>query len=514
MNFKMTGRIIAIILAVEAFFMLPALLFCVADRDMKAARAFLYTIAIILAAVLILYGWCRGAERDFHARDGLVCVGFSWIAMSLFGCLPFLFSGTIPRFVDALFEIVSGFTTTGASILQDVESLPRGILYWRSFSHWLGGMGVLVFVLAIIPLSGRNGGFTLHLLRAESPGPDVGKLVPRMKGTAAILYLIYIIMTLLNILFLALGGMPWFDSLCIAFGCAGTGGFAIKNDSLAGYSPYLQNVCTVFMFAFGVNFSCYYLMLRKRWRSMLRDEELHLYIGIAVSSVLLVAADTRQLFPTLADTFRHAAFQVSSIMTTTGYATTDFDLWPSFSKGILLCLMVIGACGGSTGGGIKCGRVVLLLKSLRRNIHQALHPQKVEAVRMNGQIVEERVLENTEIYLSAYVLIVAISFLFLSLDGFSITSNFAAVLACFNNIGPGLEAVGPSCNYGSYSDLSKFVLIIDMLTGRLEIFPILVLFSKSTWKCNNPPLRFPVQKRLSLTGKPFAFAFVQIIFCP
>ena len=482
MNFRMTGRIIAMILAVEAVFMLPALLFCIADRDHRAAQAFLNTILITLAAAGALFGWCRGAGREFGARDGFVCVGLSWIVLSLFGCLPFLFSGTIPHFVDALFEIVSGFTTTGASILQDVEHLPRGILYWRSFSHWLGGMGVLVFVLAVVPLSGRNGGFTLHLLRAESPGPDVVKLAPRMKSTAMILYLIYIIMTLLNILFLLLGRMPWFDAICIAFGCAGTGGFAIKNDSMAGYSPYLQNVCSVFMFAFGVNFSCYYLILRKRWRSVLHDEELRLYVGTAVCSVLLIAANTRSLYATAADTFRHAAFQVSSIMTTTGFATTDFDLWPSFSKGILLCLMVIGACGGSTGGGIKCGRVVLLLKSLRRNIHQALHPQKVEIVRMNSQPVEERVLENTGVYLSVYVLIVAVSFLMLSLDGFSITSNFAAVLACFNNIGPGLETVGPTCNYGVYSDLSKLVLVFDMLAGRLEIYPILILFSRSTWK--------------------------------
>ena len=322
----------------------------------------------------------------------------------------------------------------------------------------------------------------MHLMRAESPGPDVGKLVPRMKQTAMILYVIYIAMTIINVIFLLIGKMPLFDAVCTAFGTAGTGGFGIKNDSMASYSPYIQNVCTVFMFLFGVNFSCYYLLLLRQIRGVVKDEELRLYVGIAVAAVVLIVLNTSHLYGSLGETIRHAAFQVSSIMTTTGFATTDFDLWPSFSKGILLALMVIGASAGSTGGGLKVARVLLIFKSLRRSIRRVLNPQKVLVVRNNGRTVDEKVLDNTNAYLAAYVIIIILSFLTISLDGFSTGTNISAVLACFNNIGPGLEAVGPTCNYGAYSILSKLVLSADMLAGRLEIFPILVLLSRSTWK--------------------------------
>ena len=481
MNFKMVGKIISLILAVEAVFMVPALLFCLVDQESDTALAFVASIFLTLLVAVLLADGCRDAKKGFYAREGLVCVGVSWIVMSLLGCLPFYLSGQIPHFIDALFEIVSGFTTTGASILPDVESLSRGILYWRSFSHWLGGMGVLVFLMAVVPVSGRNDGFTLHLLRAESPGPNVGKLVPRMKQTAAILYLIYILLTILDIVFLLLGGMPWFDSICTAFGTAGTGGFGIRNDSIASYSPYLQNVCTVFMLLFGVNFTCYYLLIMRCFRSVFKDEELRLYLGVVAGSIVLIVINLHGVYATLGETIRQAAFQVASIVTTTGFATTNFDLWPSFSKAILLCLMIIGACAGSTGGGIKCARILLLLKILRRNIRQVLHPQKVQVIRVNGQVMDELVLSNTNAYLSAYVIIVIISFVLISLDEFSITTNLSAVLACFNNIGPGLEAVGPASNYAAYSSFSKIVLIVDMLAGRLEIFPILTLFSRSTW---------------------------------
>ena len=409
-------------------------------------------------------------------------MGLSWIAMSLLGCLPFWLSGEIPHFMDAFFEIVSGFTTTGSSILSDVESLSKGLLYWRSFSHWLGGMGVLVFLLAIIPASGSDKGFTMHLLRAESPGPDVGKLVPKMRQTAMILYLIYITLTILNIVFLLIGGMSLFESVCTAFGTAGTGGFGIKNDSIASYSPYIQNVCTVFMLLFGINFSCYYLLLLRQIGGIFKDEELRLYIGIAVITAALIALNIRQLYASWEETIRHAAFQVSSIMTTTGFATTDFDLWPAFSKGLLLMLMVVGACAGSTGGGLKCSRVLLLFKSLRCNIRQVLNPRKVQVIRNNGKVVDEKIVTNNNAYLAAYVIIIIISYLLISLDGFSIGTNLSAVLACFNNIGPGFEAVGPTCNFSAFSDFSKFVLILDMLAGRLEIFPILVLLSRSSWR--------------------------------
>ena len=415
-------------------------------------------------------------------KDGFVAVALCWIVMSLLGCLPFFLSKEIPNFIDAFFEIVSGFTTTGASVVSNVEGLSMGILYWRSFSHWLGGMGVLVFLLAVAPGDGQGKGFTMHLLRAESPGPSVGKLVPKMRKTAAILYIIYVSLTLLNILFLLCGGMSVFESVCTAFGTAGTGGFGIRNDSLASCSPYIQNVTTVFMLLFGVNFSCYYLLLLRQFRSVFKDEELRLYIVIVAVSILLIVLNLRGMYATLADTVRHAAFQVSSIITTTGFATTDFDLWPSFSKAILLGLMVIGACAGSTGGGIKVARVLLLGKSLRRNIGKVLRPNRVQVVRNSGSVVDEQVLDNTNAYLAAYAVILLFSFIIISLDNFSVTTNISAVLACFNNIGPGLDAVGPTCNFGGYSGLSKLVLAVDMLAGRLEIFPILVLLSGSTWK--------------------------------
>lgn len=480
MNYKMMGRFLAQILALEGIFMLPALIISLSCGDGMAVKGFLVTLGILLAIVVVLSLACRGAPSAFHAREGLVCVGISWIVLSLVGCLPFYISREIPGYIDGLFEIVSGFTTTGASIVPSVEALSKGILYWRSFSHWVGGMGVLVFLLAFTGEKGQ--GFTMHLLRAESPGPDVGKLVPKMRKTASILYMIYVGLTVLNILFLALGGMPLFEAVCTAFGTAGTGGFGVKNDSLAGYSPYLQNVTTVFMILFGVNFSCYFLLLVRQWKSVFRDEELRWYIGIILGSILLITLNIRGLYDSLGETLRHAAFQVSSIITTTGFATTDFDLWPSFSKTILLCLMVVGACAGSTGGGLKVARVLLLLKGLRRNIRQMLQPRKVELVRSNGRPVEQKVLDNTNAYLAAYVVILFAVFAIISLDGFSAGTNFSAVLCTFNNIGPGLEAVGPTCNFSQFSSLSKLVLCWAMLAGRLEIFPILVLFSRDTWK--------------------------------
>ena len=480
MNYKMMGRFLAQILSIEGIFMIPAFAISAAYGERGAAQSFLVAMAVIAAVVAILFRVSRGAPSAFYAKEGLVCVAISWVAMSLVGCLPFYLSQEIPRFVDAFFEIVSGFTTTGASIVPEVEKLSHGILYWRSFSHWVGGMGVLVFLLAFT--GGKGQGFTMHLLRAESPGPNVGKLVPKMRTTAAILYLIYIGMTLINIVFLLLGDMPLFDAVCTAFGTAGTGGFGIKNDSIAGYSPYLQNVTTVFMILFGINFSCYYLILMRQFKSVFKDEELRLYIGIILISTVLIVLDVRDYYGTLGETVRHAAFQVGSIITTTGYATTDFDLWPAFSKTILLLLMVSGACAGSTGGGIKVARILLLFKVLRRNIRQTLNSRKVQVVRNNGSVVDEKILDNTNAYLAAYVIILFGVFVIISLDGFSVGTNFSAVLCTFNNIGPGLEAVGPTCNFSAFSDLSKLVLSWAMLAGRLEIFPMLVLFSRSTWQ--------------------------------
>ena len=481
MNFRMIGRFIAQILSIEGLFMIPAVLISLWCSEWGAIYGFLIALAAIAAFAGLLFVTCRKAPKALDAREGMVCVGTGWIVLSLFGCLPFFLSREIPNFIDAFFEIVSGFTTTGSSILTNVEALSKGLLYWRSFSHWLGGMGVLVFLLAIAP-GGADTGFTMHLLRAESPGPSVGKLVPKMRKTATILYLIYISLTVLNILFLLFGKMPLFEAVCTAFGTAGTGGFGIKNDSIAGYSPYLQNVTTVFMLLFGVNFSCYYLILLRQFRNVLKDEELRAYLLIVVVSIVLIAFNIRGMYETLSETVRHSAFQVSTIITTTGYATTDFDQWPAFSKGILMFLMVIGACAGSTGGGLKVARLLILLKSLRRNITKIVNPRKVRMVRNNGEVMNHTVLDNTNAYLAAYVLIIIFSYILISIDGFSIGTNFTAVLSCFNNIGPGLEAVGPTCNFSQFSMFSKLVLSMDMLAGRLEIFPILLLFSKSTWK--------------------------------
>lgn len=480
MNFKMMGRFIAQIVAIEAAFMLPALAISLGYGEWSAVQAFAVTEGIMLALAGGLFLLCRRAGRLFGAKEGLVCVALSWMVMSLLGALPFVLSGQVSQYIDALFETVSGFTTTGSSVIANVESLYRGILYWRSFTHWVGGMGVLVFLLAILPGS-QGSGFTMHLLRAESPGPDVGKLVPKMRQTALILYCIYIVLTILNVVFLLCGGMHWLDALCTAFGTAGTGGFGVYNDSLGSVSPYIQNVTTVFMFLFGINFSCYYLLLLGRLKSVFKDEELRLYVGLAVACVIALVLTIRPLYATLEETVRHAAFQVSSIMTTTGFTTTNYDLWPSFSKAILLLLMIVGACAGSTGGGLKCIRVLLLFKALRRNIRQILNPRKVLVVRSNDKIVDEKVLANTNAYLAAYVVIVVLCTLILSLDGFNFETNLSAVLATFNNIGPGMSLVGPTCTFVGYSALSKLTLILAMLAGRLEIFPILVLFSRSTW---------------------------------
>ncbi|MBQ5657478.1 MAG: TrkH family potassium uptake protein [Bacteroidaceae bacterium] len=481
MNFKIMGRFIAQILTIEGVFMIPAALLCLIYQEPEALSGFLIAMAAIAITALLLFGLCRKAPRALDAKEGMVCVGISWIILSLYGSLPFYVSREIPRYIDAFFEIVSGFTTTGSSILTDVEALSKGLLYWRSFSHWLGGMGVLVFLLAIAP-GGKDTGFTMHLLRAESPGPSVGKLVPRMRKTALILYLIYISLTIANIIFLIAGKMSLFEAVCTAFGTAGTGGFGIKNDSIAGYSPYIQNVTTVFMLLFGVNFSCYYLLLLRQFKNVFKDDELRAYVIIVVTAIVLITVNIRGLYKTLEETIRHAAFTVSTIITTTGFATTDFDLWPAFSKGIVMFLMVVGACAGSTGGGLKIARLLILLKSLRRNITKVLNPRKIRMVRNNGEVMNEAIIENTNAYLAAYVLIIITSYILISLDNFSIGTNLTAVLACFNNIGPGLEAVGPTCNYSQFSDFSKLILSIDMLAGRLEIFPILVLFSRSTWK--------------------------------
>lgn len=482
MNFKLIMRVIAYILTLEVLFMVPGFAISLYDGSMQATLGFLQSMVVILIAIVLLRKLSQDFPKGFYAKDGLITTALAWLVMSMFGCLPFYFSREIPSYVDCLFEMVSGFTTTGSSILPDVESISRGLLYWRSFSHWLGGMGILVFLLAIVPLSGKNEGYTLHILKAESPGPDVSKLVSRVKATTAILYGLYIGLTILNILFLIAGRMPLFDALCTAFGTAGTGGFGIKNDSMAGYSPYLQNVTTVFMILFGVNFNIYYLLWLKQWRSIFKNEELRTYALIVFGSIALITWNIAGYYSTLQETIRHAAFQVSSIITTTGFATFNFDAWPVFSKTILLLLMCVGACAGSTGGGIKVSRTILLFKSFHRSIHQALHPQSIEKIHVDHRVVDEKVINHVHAYLIAYVAIIMVSFLLISLDNFSIETNLSAVLATFNNIGPGFAIVGPTSNFSEFSHFSKLILIFDMLAGRLEILPVLAILARSAWK--------------------------------
>lgn len=480
MNFKSVGRTIGQILLVECVFMIPPMLLSAMDGDERVLLAFFCTIVMEAGFGLMLIYVTGTDQEGLFAQEGFVTVALCWIVMSLLGSLPFYFSGEIPRFVDALFETISGFTTTGASILSEVEPMSRGLLFWRSFTHWLGGMGMLVFTLAVVPAN-KDAGGTLHLMRAESPGPDVGKFTPRIRRTAVILYQIYIGLTVLCLLFLLLGGMPLFDALCTAFGTAGTGGFGIKNDSLAGYSPYLQNVCTVFMLLFGVNFNIYYLLLLRRVGAVLKDEELRWYLFLFMGATLLITWDILPRFRSLGASFHHAAFQVSSIMTTTGFSTVDFNLWPPFSKAILLCMMVLGACAGSTGGGIKTIRAILLMKDMKRNVATLLNPRSVKIIHVSGQPVEDKVLRGVGAYMAAYWMLLLLSLLVVSLDEHSVETNLSAVMACFNNIGPGFGAVGPMTNYGHFSALSKLVLSADMLLGRLEIFPILALFSRGSW---------------------------------
>lgn len=481
MNVKSISRTVGLILLITGIFQLFPLLIAVIDHEPRNVLAYIESLCLILLVGSALLLFSRGGNRMFSAQEGFAATGLSWIFMSAFGALPFFLSGQIPSYVDAFFEMVSGFTTTGASILTDVEALSRCNLFWRSFSHWLGGMGVLVFLLAVVPGARKNGGTGIYLMRAESPGPSVDKLTPHLRQTAMILYGIYILLTALCIVCLLLGGMPVFDSFCIAFGTAGTGGFAIKNSSMGGYSYFLQTVVTVFMFLFGVNFSLYYMLLLRKFKAVFKNEELRLYFGIAASSIVLIAINISRMYNTVYESVHHAAFQVVSIMTTTGYGTVDFEQRPAFSKAILLSLMFIGASAGSTGGGLKVSRVLLLMKSIRRTIRKALHPRRVQPVYMDGRAVSEEVCDNVNAYLAIYCVILVLSFAIISVDGFSIGTNFSAVASCFNNIGPGFELVGATQNFSIYSDLSKIILSLDMLLGRLEIFPLLLLLSPDTW---------------------------------
>lgn len=440
-------------------------------------------IYLVLAIFCLIIGALARIRKPknatFYAKEGFLAVSLSWILMSLIGALPFVLNGDIPSYTDALFEIISGFTTTGSSILNDVEALSHANLFWRSFSHWIGGMGVLVFILAILPMAG---GSTINLMKAESPGPSVSKLVPKMQQTAFLLYAIYFAMTIVEIILLLVGDMPLFDSLCHAFGTAGTGGFGVKADSIAGYSTYLQGVITVFMFLFGVNFTFYYDILIHKVKDAFLLEEVRWYFLLYASAVLLISLTLILHGNPIFESFHHTAFQVSSIMTTTGYATVDFDKWPEFCRTIMVGLMFIGACAGSTGGGIKVSRIMIYLKQVKKELMQQIHPRQIRAIKMDGKAIEHATIRSCNVFLMSYIVIYAVSVLLISLDGFDFTTNFTAVTATLNNIGPGLNLVGPNGNFAEFSIFSKYILIFDMLAGRLEIIPMLVLFHLGTWR--------------------------------
>ena len=477
MNYSMIFYIIGWIFKLEAVFMvLPGITAIIYQE--KDGFAFLITMLICLAVGIPLTRK-KPSDKVFHTKEGFVTVALSWIVLSMMGAVPFVISGSIPNPIDALFETVSGFTTTGASILSEVEPLSHCILIWRSFTHWIGGMGVLVFMLCLLPLTG---GYHMNLMKAESPGPSVSRLVPKVQSTAKILYTIYIALTVLQIIFLLIGKMPLFDTICTAFGTAGTGGFGIKNDSIAGYSTYLQIVITVFMILFGVNFNIYFLLLTKKFAQAFKNEEVRYYFGIIAAAILVITLNTRHMFDNIGAALQQASFQVGSIITTTGFGTTGFNEWPVVSRTILVMLMFVGACAGSTGGGIKVSRLVILCKTVRKELHIYLHPNAVKKVKMDGKSIPHEVVRSTNIFLIVYVLIFSASVLLIGFDNFDLVTNFTAVAATFNNIGPGLELVGPTQNFSLFSPFSKCVLIFDMLAGRLEIFPLLLLFKRDTWK--------------------------------
>ena len=478
MNYSMIFFIIGWVFIIEAALMAPSALVAVlySERSIWAFAAAI-GLCLLLGVPLVRK---QPANKVFYAKEGCVTVALSWIVMSLMGALPFVFSGVIPSIVDAMFETVSGFTTTGASILKDVEVLPRCMLFWRSFTHWIGGMGVLVFLLCLLPMSG--GGYSMNLMKAESPGPSVSKLVPKVRSTAKLLYGLYVALSLLELALLLLGSMPLFDALCTTFGTAGTGGFGIKNSSIGEYSAYIQSIVTIFMILFGINFNVYFLLYMRKPKEALRCEEAGWYLAIIAVSTLIITVFIRNSFPDLVTAFRHAAFQVGSIITTTGFSTVDFNVWPAVPRAILVLLMFIGACAGSTGGGIKVSRIVLPFRTMTREIGQIIHPHMVKKLKFEGRVVGQEVLRSVNAFMVAYVLIFAVSTLFVCLDGFDLVTSFTAVAATLNNIGPGLEMVGPIGNFSCFSDLSKIVLIFDMLAGRLEIFPLLVLFFRDTWK--------------------------------
>ena len=477
MNYSIIRYILCRVLEFQAMFLaLP----CLAALIYGEKEGWAYLLVLVSCLLLGGLGKLKKPKSTvFYAREGFVAVSLSWILLSVTGALPLFLSGEFASYTDALFETISGLTTTGASILSDVEALSKCNLFWRSFTHWIGGMGVLVLILAILPLAG---GYNMHLMRAESPGPTVGKLVPRVRHTARILYEMYIFLTVIQIILLLITGMSLFEAMTLSFGTAGTGGFGVLNSSIGSYSVVSQAVITIFMILFGVNFNVYYLIRARKPMQAFKHEEMRYYLGIILVAILLITVNIRGSFQSLFEALHHAAFQVASIITTTGYSTADFNLWPQFSKTILVILMFIGACAGSTGGGIKVSRVIIMLKMVKNELSHLIHPKRVRQVTCENRVVNKEILRSISVFFIAYIMIFGVSALLISLDNLDFTTNFTAVAATLNNIGPGLNEVGPASNFAVYSQPAKFVLMFDMLAGRLELFPLLLLFTPYTWK--------------------------------
>lgn len=476
MNYSVVRYILGWIMVVEAAFMLLPCVVALIYKEV-AGYSFLWVLlgSAFVGGLMVIK---KPKDMNIYIREGFVTVALSWMIMSVVGCLPFILNGDIPNFTDALFETISGFTTTGATILSDVETLSWCSLFWRSFTHWIGGMGVLVFLLAIVPMAG---GSNMNLMKAESPGPSVDKIVPKVRYNALILYGIYIVLTIIEVIFLLVGGMSFFESLTTAFSTAGTGGFGIRNDSLASMSPYIQWVVTVFMILFGVNFGVYFLLLTKKFKQAFKHEEARNYILIIVVASLIIFANIYDSFASGKDAIRHAFFQVASLMTTTGFMSTDFDLWPVMCHTVLLVVMFIGACAGSTGGGIKVSRFVIWIKTVFKEITSFLHPRSVKKVAVDGKVVEHETIRTTNVFLVTYILIFVTSLFLITIDNKDLVTNFSSVSATINNVGPGLNMVGPTQNFGHFSGFSKYVFMFDMLVGRLELFPVLLLFCPSVW---------------------------------
>ena len=476
MNYRMIGYLLSIIMLIEAAFLtLPMITaFCYGESILP----FLYTM-IILSALALPSLIFKPKKKQIYAKEGFVCVAASWIVLSAFGALPFVFSGAIPNYVNAFFETVSGFTTTGATILSEVESLGKGILFWRSFTHWIGGMGVLVFMLAILP---SDDGRAIHLLRAEVPGPTKGKLVPKLRRTALILYTIYLVLTVIQVIALLIAGLPFYDSLVTSFATAGTGGFSVMNDSIAGYAnPAAEWIIAIFMLIFSINFNLYFFILLGKVRDVLQNEELRAFLAIVLAATVAIVINTWQMFESAGNGIRAAFFQVTSIISTTGFATAHYELWPVLSQTILVLLMITGACAGSTAGGFKISRILLVFKNIFREIKQVLRPRSVNRVRMDGEVVPNETIHIASGYLAIYLFITLVSLLLISFDGYSLETNITATISCVNNVGPVLGSITPFGNFGDYSVFSKIVFSLDMLFGRLEIIPMIILFSPSTW---------------------------------